>query len=177
MSASEPSQVTPTQLLSVRSASIFESAVQQVCVLDDVSKELASTLDYEATLLSVAHLAVAALADWCAVDIVEDDGSIQRLAVGHADPAKEGLAWEHARRYPPSPTALRGVAKVLRTGHSALIPEMTDAAFDSNPRDDAELLLLRQLDLTSGIMVPLVARDRTLGHQATEEIGFGKDLD
>src|SRR5215210_1538251 len=40
---------------------------------------LASSLDYRATLANVARLAVPTLADWCAVDVIEEDGSIERL--------------------------------------------------------------------------------------------------
>ena len=36
---------------------------------------LASSLDYETTLASVAKLAVPLFADWCGVDIAEADGS------------------------------------------------------------------------------------------------------
>src|SRR5829696_6843933 len=54
--------------------------------LAEVGATLASSLDYRATLASVARLAVPRLADWCAVDVVEDDGSLSRLAVEHEKP-------------------------------------------------------------------------------------------
>ncbi|MGI9050915.1 MAG: PAS domain S-box protein, partial [Rubrobacteraceae bacterium] len=49
---------------------------------------LASSLDYQTTLASVARMAVPGLADWCAVDMVGENGEIQRLAVAHQDPEK-----------------------------------------------------------------------------------------
>jgi hypothetical protein len=63
--------------------------------LAETSATLSSSLDYQATLTRVARLVVPHLADWCAVDIVdEDDGSIRRLAVAHQDPEKVALAYE-----------------------------------------------------------------------------------
>ena len=58
------------------------------------SAVLASSLEYQATLDRLARLAVPELADWCIVDMVDEDGSIHQLAVAHADAAKVALAWD-----------------------------------------------------------------------------------
>src|SRR3954454_20702780 len=68
--------------------------------LAEVTEILAGSLDYEAELERVAHLIVPPLADWCAVDLLADDGCLQRLAVVHRDPAKAETALELRRRYP-----------------------------------------------------------------------------
>src|SRR6201999_2978686 len=71
--------------------------------LSDASKVLASSLEYEATLASVARLAVPAFADWCAVDMLQEDGTISRLAVEHIDPKKVEIVHELRRRFPNDP--------------------------------------------------------------------------
>ncbi|MEA2422344.1 MAG: hypothetical protein QOF55_1443, partial [Thermoleophilaceae bacterium] len=43
--------------------------------LAQASGLLAASLDYERTLSQVARLAVPDVADWCAIDIVQPDGS------------------------------------------------------------------------------------------------------
>ncbi len=55
--------------------------------------ELNASFDYEKTLATVAHLAVPALADWCAVDLLDGD-RIKRVATAHVDPAKLALVAE-----------------------------------------------------------------------------------
>src|SRR6476659_3790302 len=65
------------------------------------SELLASSLDYETTLANLATLAVPHFADWCAIDVVGEDGSIERLTVAHVDPDKVRWAHELAARYPP----------------------------------------------------------------------------
>ncbi|MBI4259919.1 MAG: PAS domain S-box protein, partial [Actinobacteria bacterium] len=69
--------------------------------LGESSALLSSSLDLERTLTTLTTLAVPALADWCIVDMAQEDGSIRQLAVAHADPEKAELARELRRRYPP----------------------------------------------------------------------------
>jgi hypothetical protein len=73
--------------------------------LADASELLAELLDVPATLQRVAGLAVPHIADWCAVDMLDPDGSLRRVPAAHVDPAKVELANELYRRFPPDPTA------------------------------------------------------------------------
>jgi PAS domain S-box-containing protein len=124
---------------------------------------LSSSLDYPTTLASAANLAVPYLADWCLIDVLEEDGSLDRLAMTHQDPEKIALAHELEERYPPDPDAPRGVTQVLRTGHSELVPEMPEPLIEEAAHDAEHREILRRLGLKSYMIVPLVARGRTLG--------------
>jgi PAS domain S-box-containing protein len=68
-----------------------DQARQQAAFLAEAGTVLSSSLDYETTLTAVTRLAVPAIADWCAVNIVGEDGTLQRLAVAHVDPRKSNL--------------------------------------------------------------------------------------
>jgi len=124
---------------------------------------LASSLDYRATLASVARLAVPTLADWCGVDVFAEDGSVERLAVAHEDPGKVPLALELQERYPADPETPGGVHNVFRTGNPEFYPEVTDTMLEATARDAEHLRLLREIGFRSVIIVPMVARGRTLG--------------
>jgi len=132
-------------------------------LLAEAGAVLSSSLDYRATLESLARLAVPRLADWCAVDMVEEDGSTERLAVAHQDPEKVAWAHELQERYPPDPEAPRWVPKVLRTGRPEFYPEITDEMLVAVARDEGHLRIMREIGFTSAIVVPLVARERALG--------------
>ncbi|MCT7966033.1 PAS domain S-box protein [Laspinema sp. D1] len=136
---------------------------QQERFLATASSVLANSLDYQTTLDSVAHLTVPTLADWCAIDVVEKDGTIDRLAVAHIDPAKEQLAQELFRRYPPKKDMTTGQLNVLRTGESELYPHIPDSLLIEAALDAEHLRILRELRLHSGMCVPLKARGKTLG--------------
>src|SRR5215212_7729436 len=131
--------------------------------LVEVGATLSSSLDYRTTLANVARLAVPHLADWCAVDIVEEDGSLERLAVEHEDPQKVQLAHELNERYPPDPEAPQGVLRVVRSGQPEFYPDITDEMIVAAARDAEHLRLIREIGFVSLIFVPLVARGRTLG--------------
>src|SRR4029077_11977460 len=82
--------------------------------LADASTSLAALVDDGSTMQNVARLAVPSFADWCAVDLLEPDGSLRRVAVAHVDPSKSELARAFLHRYPPSSDAPPGVAHILR---------------------------------------------------------------
>lgn len=132
-------------------------------LLSDASGALASTLDYEKTLEAVARLAVGELADWCAVDLVLPDGDIRQVVVSHRDEAKIKWAKELNKRYPPDYSAPGGVGEVIRSGKPEIYPEITDEMLVSTARDAEHLAITRELQIRSALIVPMVARGRTLG--------------
>jgi PAS domain S-box-containing protein len=131
--------------------------------LAEAGAVLGASLDYEHTLRTVAELAVPRVADWCAVDVLDGDGTLRRLAVAHTDPSKIELAWELHHRYPPSPDQNVGAAHVARTGRSELVTEIPGALLEQSARDAHHLETLRRLGLRSYMSVPLALRDRVLG--------------
>jgi len=138
-------------------------ARRRLALLAAAGTTLSASLDFEATLEGIARLAVPELADWCLLDILEEDGSVNQLAVAHADPARESLLRELLgyRRF--GEDAPGTVARVLRTGHSILIPEASDALLTERATGEEHLGVLRRLGVCSIMSVPLLARRRTLG--------------
>src|SRR5260221_4097006 len=122
----------------------------------DAGTELSSSLDYRATLATVACLAVPRVADWCSVELVEPDGEIVQVAVEHSDPAKVDLARELRARYPPQPGAKGGEAAVIELGEPQLVPEITDEMLAQAPADDTHLQVMGKLGLRSWLCVPLI---------------------
>ncbi|MCC6177574.1 MAG: GAF domain-containing protein [Chloroflexi bacterium] len=139
-----------------------EQAEQHLRFLADASSQLARSLDYEATLEQVARLAVPMLADWCLVDLAEDEGAIRRVDVAHADPGLTDAA-ARLREYPPDSHAVEGIARVLRTGESELTPLFDPSHLGGMTRDARHRALVRSLDVRSVMRVPLVARGRVFG--------------
>jgi PAS domain S-box-containing protein len=131
--------------------------------LADASASLAELADYESTLQRVASLAVPAFADWCAVDMLEPDGSIHRLSVTHTDPAKVKLAHELLKRYPPRPSDSYGIMKVLRTGEPEFLATIPESMLSELVEDEDHLRIIRELGLKSVICAPLRSRTRMLG--------------
>jgi PAS domain S-box-containing protein len=131
--------------------------------LAESSNVLASSLDYEPTLQSVAHLTIPFLADWCLVDLLQDDGSVRLTAVAHVEPWKESLVRELREQYPPNHDERHTIWRVLRGGHAIIDSEISDEQLAARAKDPRHLALLQAMLLRSQIVVPLIARGRTLG--------------
>jgi PAS domain S-box-containing protein len=140
-----------------------EAAERRLSFLAEASAQLASSLDFTETLASIPHLAIAYLADYCAIEMLEEDGSIRLLEIAHDDPESEALGRALHETFPTEPESTSPVAEVMRTGKSILIPVMTEqilSRFSDIPEYRAAL---REMRIDSAMYVPLIARGRTLG--------------
>ena len=137
--------------------------------LAEASQLLATSLDYEATLRNLAKAAVPRFADRCTIDILETPGSpewpprVRRIAIAHHDPDQLALAGVVENELPTDWNAAWGLARVIREGVSEFVPEITEEMIPSDAQSAAQLATMRQLKLSSAIIVPLAARGRTLG--------------
>jgi signal transduction histidine kinase/putative methionine-R-sulfoxide reductase with GAF domain len=170
-----------------RSLAAVEAAHRRLAFLAEASVVVSASLNNDVTLARIARLVVPMLADWCRVYMRSDDGTIRRVAVAFADPAKASLD-RQLQRYRPSPVSPAStVARALESGQSQLRAEIPDEYVQSIAQDAEHLALLRQLDFRSSMAVPLRARGRVLGALAffmaesgrrygPEDLGLAEDL-
>jgi PAS domain S-box-containing protein len=108
----------------------------------------AGSFEYSETFESLVSLAVPRMSDWCSVDLVEEDGSIRRLAVARTEPALERLD-----------APLGSVAAwVADTGQHLWFSSPEDTA-----GSDTALSGLMVPEVRSLISLPLRPRSRTIG--------------
>lgn len=136
-----------------------EKERDRLSFLAEASALLGSSLDVRVTLTRVAHLTVPRIADWCSIELKDHDDPV----VAHVDPAKVELARSLRERYPQDPDAQTGAAGVMASGLPELYTEIPDVLLAASARDAEHLRLLRELRLESAMIVPLLARGRTLG--------------
>ncbi len=127
------------------------------------SSILGTSLDVKRTLSDVAALVVPELSDWCAIDLLDAEGGLVRMAVAHVDPSKVAVAHEIWKRQPPKPDDPQGEYAVMRTREPQLLADISDELIASAVTDPEILGMLRALGLRSSMCVPLVARDTVLG--------------
>jgi PAS domain S-box-containing protein len=138
-------------------------ARRQAAFLAEAGRALSASLDYESTLKAVARLAVPTIADWCMVDIRNDNGAFQRVAVAHADPRKIELARTIEEKYPSDPNAPGGIHEVIRTSRPVYMSRIPADRLEAAARDDEHRRMLRELQLTSYMCVPLMTQGRAFG--------------
>ncbi|PTL78597.1 PAS domain-containing protein [Vitiosangium sp. GDMCC 1.1324] len=130
--------------------------------LSEASVALAASLDQATTLQQVARLAVPVLADWCVVDLVEEDGRVERVEVAHANPAHGALA-EQLRHHPPVENREHPSARAIRSDKTIFMAEVSGEFEARSAQSTEHLRAIQELKVRSMVAVPLLARGRTLG--------------
>jgi PAS domain S-box-containing protein len=136
---------------------------QNLQFLYEASKVLSSSLDYKTTLQTIANLAVPRMADWCTIDMLAENGSIEQLVIAHVDPQKVQWARELRKKYPIKMDVTHGIPQVLRTGVSELVAFVSDDMLVAAAVDDEHLALLRNVGFTSGMTIPLIIDGKAIG--------------
>lgn len=149
-----------TQLRVARDAEVASEERRRL--LAEAGRVLASSLDYETTVSTVARLAVPGFADWCSVDLLVGH-EIKRLAVAHCDPEKARWVKDVVVRLQPSPEADAGVPAVIRTGEPLFAPVVTDDMLVKVAQSEEHLAMLRSVGIHSAMVVPISTRGMILG--------------
>lgn len=130
--------------------------------LSEAGAVLASSLDYEVTLERVAHLVVPGLAEYCVIDVLEDDGRLHRRGAAHVDPELE-KELSSDQSHAPARGSRSPALRVFETGEAALIPVVGAEWLEAVAQSPEHARLMERLGPRSAIIVPLTARGRTLG--------------
>ena len=138
----------------------LEHISRRAAFLAQVSLVLTRSLDYEQTLKSLAALTVPSIADYCAIDVVNEEGELIQVAVTHQDAVKAAAA-EKLRQRLDDPSSSTSPHWVLKTGVPSFFPEITEEMMTATARGDRQRLdSIRSLGLVSYIAVPMIAHDR-----------------
>lgn len=140
-----------------------EEAMRSATMLSQASALLASSLDYETTLESLTRLSTAAFADWCAVDLINDDGSIRHLTLSHANSVLHDLALQFQQAAFLEPEHAPGAPQALRLRKSVLLTDLAASELSGIPPEAKITQLIDALGVRSLISVPLIVRDKVLG--------------
>ncbi|MCF7804957.1 MAG: PAS domain S-box protein [Candidatus Marinimicrobia bacterium] len=135
---------------------------EHLAFLVEASEVLASSLEYGTTLENVAKLAVKQFADWCTIDLLEED-EVRRVAVEHIKPEKKKLARELQRKYPPMRSNSSLFGQVVASGEPVLIQTISESVLQENVTNEEYLEILRELGLESAMVVPLSVRGSVIG--------------
>ena len=137
--------------------------VDAVELLVEAGAALAGSLDPRTTMREVARLTVPQLADLCVIDLLDEQGAINEVAVVAAD-AEVAHELEALRaRSPLDPHGEHPVAQVIRSGQPELLAEMAHSSLRTFAQDTSHAEFMIANHYRSAIVVPLQARGRTLG--------------
>ena len=145
----------------IRDVSEQKRIAQRQRLFSELGNELSKTLDADAVRRRIPELVVPALADWAALDVLDEKQRLRRLAVVHADPAKRGVAEALRERWRSEHG--RTVRQVIETGAPVRLATLGEEELQARVGDPEIFALLRELGTKSFLVVPLSARGRILG--------------
>jgi len=130
--------------------------------LSDASAILSSSLDYQKTMRALARLAVPMFGDYCAVDVVRDDATFERVDLVVDDPSRAELS-ERLRRFAPTRSVQGPAMQAIQSGEPVVENDIPPEKAGRSAQSPEHLDLIKQWGTRSFVMVPLRARGRSLG--------------
>lgn len=140
-----------------------ETSLQAFQLLLEAGALLAGATDFRAMLVKIAELVVPTLGDWSVLDLVVEDGSLERVVVRHREPAKQPLADELSAYCRTVPECMKSSIAVARDALPKISAEISAETLERAAGDAHHLELLRALRVDSLVRVPLVAHGNVLG--------------
>jgi PAS domain S-box-containing protein len=151
-----------------------ENSQKRASLLAEASRVLSTSFDYQTTLAALVRLAVPALADYCALDILEGEDTFERIGEAHVDPAKSQLLREVATFPRSALTARHPLIRVMSTGAPVLEAEITPAFIRASFAETGQRRVVEALGPRSLICVPLVTSGKPLGALTLITSGSGR---
>jgi signal transduction histidine kinase len=128
-----------------------EREERRAAFLAAAGQELATSLDYQHAIVTLARLIVPNIAEICVIDLTGVDGALRRAAVAHRDPDRERLMARDSDLALETPEAL---GRVIQDGQTRII------GYSSSLLEYAGIA---KEERRSFLAVPLVSRGQTLG--------------
>ncbi len=131
-----------------------ERGRERLAFLAEASALLGSSLDVDRTLEQLGSLLAGRAADWCAIHLLDESGTLRFVTVSHRDPLRTAEVRDELAAAPRTelPDVVR---RVLASGE----PELFTEPAGEPPEGSFE----RREGVHTGLVVPLVARHRPVG--------------
>jgi len=152
-----------TAPLDVSDVSSITSREDKLRFMLESAKILSVKVDFRTWLLEKAKLTVPSLADWCAIDVLNEHGGLERIAVIHRNQRMTNYLFEFEKRFPTTEKNSSDLYTAIRTGEAQFVPIVTDETIRQGARSPEHLEAMQRLGLKSLMIIPICALGKTLG--------------
>lgn len=153
-----------------------ENSEKRAALLAEASRVLSASFDYQTTLAALVRLTVPAMADYCALDIIDGD-NFNRIGEAHVDKSKTSLVNEMSSFPKAVLTAHHPLMRVIATGHPVLEVQVTPELIETSFVHEAQRQTVRLLAPRSYICVPLTASGKPIGVLTLATSSSGRTFD
>jgi len=150
--------------LIARDVTLRKRAADAQAFLAQASAALETSLDPARTLQTIVELAVPLLGELCILDMPRADGRLGDSVAAATLPGVAERLVEIRRRWPLEADGSHPVARVLRSGRVLIVPDLDKrGALDPVAQSDEHRTFMQEAGYRCAVVLPLVARRRTLG--------------
>ena len=135
---------------------------QEQRFLAEASAILSSSLDPEKTMQALARLAVPVFGDYCAVDVLREDGTFERVDLVTDDPSRAAVV-RQLKQFAPTRAVPGPAMQAIDSGEALIENDATPEKATRTAQSAEHLELIHRWGARSFMMVPLRARGRSLG--------------
>ena len=140
-----------------------EAAEGRMRLLLQAGEALGAETAVQRRLEQIVRLAVPKLADFCAIDLLEGDGSLRRVALAALDVDVERANWAVASRYRRDPLGTHPVWEVLRDARPLIWDEVDPDRLQRLARNGEHMRQLLERGICSWMGVPLLVEGQVRG--------------
>ena len=140
-----------------------EQAAHGAWLQAEASRMLSLSVDDDTMLAGLARLLSGTLADWCAMDVVDESGQVRRAALAHADPSRESTVRTLQQRVASRADLPAAVARALASAKAEVLADITDAGRAELAQGVEQARLVETLGARAALLVPLAVNDRPVG--------------
>lgn len=131
--------------------------------VNKATQKLTKLIEYEKLLDRIAPLFVPGIADWCVVTLFDDFGNLQTVDSLHKNKTKKKILQKLHTEYHLDERALYKRFKNFANGKSELFEKVTPDILTELPFSKKQLADVKRLGITSAMIIPLIARNKTFG--------------
>ncbi|MFC9277789.1 SpoIIE family protein phosphatase [Streptomyces collinus] len=153
----------PTTTKKAKRSGVEQADPEWLSLFADTGRAMTTTLDLDERVRRLCDVLTQRLADWCAADLVDEHGRVQRVCVAHRDPGVT-ISTEHLGRLPPVSDVTQGaLSRVLRGAGPLLVSHIPPLSEARNDLDARQLELVDLLGGNSAVIAPLRADQEVFG--------------
>jgi PAS domain S-box-containing protein len=149
---------------------------EELAMIGSLQGALAESLDLDKCADVLVQALAPRCADWCCIELVNEDGVLERVRVQHTDlgggPVEVALNRDPLLTEPDESIS----ARIVRTGETCWIRQVDDAVLRTVAYDAAHLKSLKTLGKICYLGVPLRARGHIIGVLALATAESGRNL-
>lgn len=142
---------------------------EQQRFLSQISQDLGESIEYEKTLKKAIDCAVPDIGDWCAIFMLDKNGTPQPMISKHANPNLQELSNRLVEHHVFKTTTSKGLMEAIFTGKTVFVPNFNDELKTELLTDYERKEIEEKVKVKSYFIVPLKAGGKVIGALAISQ--------